>query len=89
MAKQWEQYDDFISVYYLSALINGDYTGLPDYERKDLDAWRVGMEEAARRDGWTVGHWVVMDDDGEMYGRCSVCGLRSNIIGVILMVYKD
>jgi hypothetical protein len=90
MAKIWSQYEDSISAYYLSALINGDYTGLPEYERKAFDAWREGWEAAAREDGWTVGHWTSNGEDGfEFYGTCSVSKLRSNIVDVSLMVYKD
>jgi hypothetical protein len=90
MPAQWDRYEDSISTYYLSALINGDYTGLPDYERKAFDAWREGWEATAREEGWTVGHWTTNHDDGdEIYGKCSVSGLRSSLADVTLMVYKD
>jgi hypothetical protein len=90
MPAQWELYTDKISSYYLSALINGDYTGIPDYERQAFDAWREGVEQQARDDGWTVGHWTSdSDDEGDDWGICSVSNLRAGRVLVTLMVYKD
>jgi hypothetical protein len=92
MPKQWERYNDNISTHYLCALINGDYTGMPQYEIDAFEKWRTDMEQTAIDDGWKIGHWTTEYSNGDndfYYGTCSVSNLRANVETVYLMVYKD
>lgn len=68
----WDSYSFKICNAYLSALINGDYSGIDD--GPELDAWISGLDLPA-------GHWSY-SGDGDDWGPCAVTGLfadRANV----------
>lgn len=73
---------------YLSALINGDYSGMSDAECDAFEAWQTAAHDNARSAGFTVGHWCDVEDSGEDWGRCDVSGLFAMRCTVRLMVHK-
>lgn len=87
--RTWDSYDYKVSTYYLSALINGDDSGLEDGDSDDLIRFEVDAHNAARRDGFIVGHWSCESDDEGDYGTCDVSGLYANIVELKLMVHKE
>ena len=85
---EWGSYDYRTAEHYLSALINGDESGMSDPESTEFNEWRTGAESNVRDAGFTVGHWANMADSGEDWGRCEVSGLFAMRCTVRLMVYK-
>jgi hypothetical protein len=88
MAMQWDHYEYRIGEHYLSALINGDESGMSDTESEEFNAWRIEAEINAEQSGFTVGHWCDVEDSREDWGRCYVSGLFAMRCTVQLMVYK-
>jgi len=74
-AMKFEQYEYTIGSHFLSALINGDTSGLSDAEEKELDEWLESL-------GHSDGHWATTDDHDE-FGRCDVTDLRSSVETVV------
>ena len=69
----WDSYSFKICNAYLSALINGDYSGIDD--GPELAAWVSGLELPAD------GHWSYSDESDD-WGPCAVTGLfadRANV----------
>lgn len=89
MPMQWDHYEFKIAGHYLSALINGDESGMSDEESADFDAWRRDAEDKARDHGFTVGHWTDVDESSGDFGRCAVSGLFADRCTVHLMIYKQ
>ncbi len=85
---QWDHYDYRIGEHYLSALINGDESGMSDAESAKFDAWIETAQSNATESGFTVGHWCDVENSGEDWGRCEVSGLFDMRVTVRLMVYK-
>ncbi len=85
---QWDHYEYRIGAHYLSALINGDYSGMSDAESAEFDEWLADAKSNAREAGFTIGHWCDVEDSGEDWGRCYVSGLFDMRVTVRLMVYK-
>jgi hypothetical protein len=65
-----------VGSYFLSAMINGDYSGLNDQETRDLNDW------LQRNNCYGAGHWSTTDETDE-YGRCDITGLRGSVETVI------
>src|SRR6185503_12475563 len=74
-AMKFEQYEYTIGPHFLSALINGDTSGLSDVEEKELDEWLESL-------GHSDGHWATTDDHDE-FGRCDVTNLRGSVETVV------
>lgn len=85
---QWDSYDYRIAEHYLSALINGDMSGMDDAEIEEFDTWHDAALQNARAAGFTIGHWSDVDGSGEDWGRCDVTGLFAMRCTVRLMVYR-
>ena len=66
----FDQYDYHIASHYLSALINGDESGLSDDESADLQAFVESLPGP--------GHWDC--DDDEHFARCEVSGMMSSVV---------
>ena len=69
-----DTYEYTVAEHWLSAIINGDYTGLSDEEENQLNDWLDDNQEMAS-------HW----SDGESMGfdRCEITGLMSDCIKLI------
>ncbi len=67
---KFDHYEYRISWAYLSALVNGDYTGLSDEDEAAFTEW---LENTDRR----ITHWDVTDH-GENFTRCEVTGLMAD-----------
>jgi hypothetical protein len=52
----WDHYDYRIAEHYLSALINGDQSGMTDTESVKFNAWESQARDTATAAGFTVGH---------------------------------
>lgn len=69
-----------VSQHFLSALINGDFTGLDDPEVSQLVQW---FEDATRpwRDAddnlWVFSHEATDEKDDQEFARCEVTDLMS------------
>jgi len=85
----WDHYDYKIADHYLSALINGDTSGLDDSESAALLAWEQSEQASARRAGFTVGHWDCDVEYSDDFGPCDVSGLYADRCAVRLMVYRN
>jgi len=69
-----------VAEHWLSAIINGDYTGLSDQEESDLNAWLDANQESGA-------HW---DTDGYIsFGRDEIGGLMADCVSLIQhVVYR-
>ncbi len=85
---QWDHYEYKIAKHYLSALINGDETGLEDDKQTQFEQWESQARADATTAGYTIGHWTDVEDSGEDWGTCAVSGLFAMRCTVRLMVYK-
>ena len=85
---KWDHYDYRIAEHYLSALINGDKSGMTDTESVEFNAWESQARNTATAAGFTIGHWIDVADSGEDWGICAVSGLFAMRCTVRLMVYK-
>jgi hypothetical protein len=86
----WDSYEYKVGTHYLSALINGDASGLSDAESAALDAFEHEAHRVATDAGFTVGHWAIdSNDDDTNFARCEVSGMASDVRELKLMVYKS
>lgn len=77
---KFDQVEFDIGSRYLSALINGDFSGLEDEEAKLFDVWETNVRTSCGN----VGHWAALDDSNE-FGCCDVTGLRGDVTKVAYM----
>lgn len=59
-----------IGQHFVSAIINGDFSGLSDAEEHDLLSFLAQVE--------TVGHWATTDESDE-FGECEITGMRGPV----------
>ena len=81
-----------IGQHYLSALINGDTTGLDDYEEMLLNEWLDNVcTPWTDADGnrWAFGHISTLDNTTDEFALCEVASLRGATIDVLLNFYKE
>jgi hypothetical protein len=74
---KFDYYTYQIGGHYLSALMNGDYSGLDDQESQQVDAFLNNLPV-------NKGHFDVMDLDNSSFSICEVCGLYSETYEVRL-----
>ena len=77
--------DENITVYqvgehFLSAIINGDYSGLSDTDEGALDNW-IGAET----EGMKNHHWACVPEHGSEFSDCDVTGLKSTCVELHLV----
>jgi hypothetical protein len=85
----WDQFDYKIADHYLSALFNGDESGINESDCKALQAFIDRANDAARSAGFIIGHWSMPgDDECNDWGTCDVSGLLAMRCTVSLMVYR-
>ena len=68
-----------VGQHYLSALVNGDWTGLDDADTYLLQDWfDAATEPWTDHSGnrWVYAHESVVDDSDEEFNRCEVCLLH-------------
>jgi hypothetical protein len=80
MKFQTHEYD--IGAHFLSALIDGDASGLDDNEETALDAWEADI----RAELGATGFWTTVDGHDNEFSRCDITGLRSDTSRVAYMV---
>ena len=54
-----------VGEHFLSAIINGDYSGLSFYEEEQMHAWLRTTEDAP-------GHWSTVDDSRDEFTLCEI-----------------
>lgn len=80
---KFEQYEYRVGAHFLSALFNGDTSGLSDEEERELAAW----EASVRGETGGAGHWATLDDDDATdFTVCDVTGMGSDTRRVAYMV---
>ena len=84
-----DHYEYKIAEHYLSALIDGDETGLEDDEQTQFEQWESRARADAIAAGYTIGHWTEVEDSGGDWGICKVSGLFAMRCTVRLMIYKQ
>ena len=77
----FDQYDYRIADYFLSALINGDCTGLTDEESEELDTWESALPEGK-------GRIYDYEEDSDNWGKCEISGLFAQIVTVKVLIVK-
>lgn len=85
--RQWDHFEYCVSSFFLSAIMNDDMTGFTNEEEKDYNAFVHEAVENAKKQGFTVRHWV--EDKSVGFCRCEVTGLHSDCVNIKLMVYKE
>lgn len=88
----WDRLEFNVSQHFLSALINGDETGLTDKESKLLDWFeQYAIKTATKNYNATTWHWTVpeQDDPSPSFMRCDVCDLMADCQPLWLMFQYD
>jgi len=85
--KRSDSIEYHISAHYLSALINGDYSGLTDKEEFQLEEFEYQVQCDAPT-GFEFGHFDVPADYVEHFGLCEICEMQSQIIPVIAIYWS-
>jgi len=80
---KFEEYTFTIGAHYLSALIDGDETGLSDAESEELASWLRHVIET--NVGKANYHWSPADT-GNAIGHCEITGERGAVEEVTLCV---
>jgi hypothetical protein len=75
-----DSYEYTVAEHWLSAIVNGDYSGLTDSEESDLNAWLEANQEAGA-------HW---DTDGYIrFDRDEISDLMADCVSLIQhVVYR-
>jgi hypothetical protein len=79
-----------IGAHFISALINGDTTGLDDYEDMMLNEWLADAMcpwEDADGTRWEFAHISTIDNMEEEFGLCEVTNLRGQTLDVLMNFY--
>lgn len=76
---KFDSYTYTISAHFLSAIINGDETGLDDDESDSLSDFLSNLPASN-------GHWDCDDADSFDFARCDVMGLMSAVVVCQYMV---
>jgi hypothetical protein len=75
--------------HFLSALINGDDSGLSDDEIAQLKVFEGRAVRAAQKEGASHWHWSVQTECSN-FARCDVCGMLGDVSDVALvMMFKE
>jgi phage gp45-like len=85
--KRSDSIEYHISAHYLSALINGDITGLSDAEEIQLQDFEYQAQQDAPA-GFEFGHFSYSPDYSEDFANCEVCGLQSQVVPVTAIYWS-
>jgi len=80
-----DSYSATICEFYLSALINGDLSGMNDCEAMQVAEFERDMIEAAKRDGASHWHWSYSDH--HYFGHDEITGLAGMVTDVKLIAF--
>lgn len=83
LATGWNWYEYTIADIFLSALINGDDSGLEPEDIEALDSFIESLPNEAKQ-----GHWDVIEDS-ENFCECDISGLYNNCVSVRLMFKQE
>ena len=72
---KFDYYAYHLASHYLPALINGDYTGLTDWEEAELKAWVDSLPVS--------GHFEVISEESD-FKQCDICELHADCYEVRL-----
>jgi hypothetical protein len=87
MTMQFDHYEYTVGTHFLSALINGDESGLTDEESARFAEWVSYQHDSARAAGFTRAmHWAVVGDSRNDFGFCEVRNTHGEVETVRLMV---
>lgn len=89
MRKIWDHFEYAIAEHRLSAMVNGDFSGMDDPECQQYRDFERQAFADAHAMGWNVGHWAPVDGSGEDWGTCEICRLSAMRCTVRLMVWND
>ena len=82
-AVQFSEYTFIIGAHFLSALVNGDYSGLTDAESATFNKWLTKVR--ANYIHGSPHHWSTTDNSNE-FGRCEVTDLHGPVEEITLCV---
>jgi len=85
--KRSDSIEYHISAHYLSALINGDLTGLSDAEEIQLQDFEYQAQQDAPI-GFEFGHFDVPNDYEADFDTCEVSGLQSQVVPVTAIYWS-
>jgi hypothetical protein len=74
-----------IGQHFLSALINGDWTGLDEGDAAQFESWfETASDDYTGSDGnvWAFAHAAYVDGSDNEFGLCEVTGLRGAVSDV-------
>ena len=77
---KFDYYTFNMGAHFLSAIINGDYSGLSDQDETDLNRFMDNLPDEFQLRG---GHFDLVEDEGN-FSRCEVCGLYADCVEVRL-----
>ena len=72
---KFDHYTYHLASHYLPALINGDYTGLTDWEEAELNAWVDSLRVS--------GHFEVISEESD-FKQCDISELHADCYEVRL-----
>lgn len=78
----FDHFDYQIGQHFLSALINGDYSGLESTEANQFNVWETSVYLEHGR----TGHWIEIQDSEEEFAVCDVMLTRGPVVGVSYLV---
>jgi hypothetical protein len=81
----WDSYSYTVADHYLSALINGDDSGMTDAEIAELKQFEESAHAHAAREGFTQWHWSTESDEEPSFQECDVSGMRANCVELTLV----
>lgn len=86
-----ETFEHTVCQHYMSALINGDWSGLDEDEAELLREFVEGAVESARDQGAASWTWTYDSDEEASFQTDDVSGLMGDCVGVCLLcwVHED
>jgi hypothetical protein len=85
--KRSDSIEYHISAHYLSALVNGDLTGLTEAEEFQLEEFEYQVE-CDTPAGFNFGHFDAPSDYEADFDTCEVSGLKSQVVPVTAIYWS-
>ena len=82
--QKWDIYEFTVAGHYLSALINGDISGLDNDDEKALRLFEERAVAKAKEDGAIHWHWSIDTECGN-FAKCEVSGLWADVFDISLV----
>lgn len=77
-----------VATHFLSALINGDETGLDDNESADVNEF-VDYVHACAPAGYTFAHFSCENDEEGNFAQCDICQMQADCATLTAMYSKQ